>query len=190
MCDRAFTPREFKNAPVLSQLATLRHGSRYKTKPLHDALQEAFQNDLLFGGDRTHASGYDVKVSVTSTDAVGKKAIILANYSRHGQDALNWNFQRPDDPALEMKVWEAAAATSAAAPLFKPFRNESTGLTYYDGAFYNNNPVRVAHRERKLLWPDVASRHPDIFLSIGTGQDQKWITHEIKHHAARSTAQR
>jgi patatin-like phospholipase/acyl hydrolase len=76
-------------------------------------------------------------------------------------------------------VWEAAAATSAAAPYFKAYRNEKSGRTYFDGAFYNNNPVRVAHRERRLLWPDVADNNPDIFLSIGTGQNQKKVDKEI-----------
>jgi hypothetical protein len=38
-----------------------------------------------------------------------------------------------------------------------------------DGALYHNNPVWVAHHERKLIWSDVSAQQPDIFLSIGTG---------------------
>ncbi len=40
-----------------------------------------------------------------------------------------------------------------------------------DGALYYNNPIKIANNERKLLWSDVAESHPDIMLSIGTGQN-------------------
>lgn len=43
--------------------------------------------------------------------------------------------------------------------------------TYLDGALYHNNPVWVAHHERKLIWPDVCNSPPDILLSIGTGKN-------------------
>ena len=59
-------------------------------------------------------------------------------------------------------------ATSAAPTLFKPFHNHRTGLSYIDGALYYNNPARVAHQERKLLWADMESEPPDIMLSIGS----------------------
>lgn len=39
---------------------------------------------------------------------------------------------------------------------------------YMDGAIYNNNPIQVADQERKLLWPHLADRPPDIILSVGT----------------------
>jgi hypothetical protein len=31
------------------------------------------------------------------------------------------------------------------------------------------------HLERQLLWPDVADKPPDIFLSIGTSQQKKVV---------------
>jgi hypothetical protein len=40
--------------------------------------------------------------------------------------------------------------------------------------------VLVAWRERKLLWPDVLSRHPDILLSLGTGQHKSKMDQELK----------
>ena len=79
-----------------------------------------------------------------------------------------------------MKVWEAAAATSAAPSYFKPFYHKVAGRCYLDGALYNNNPVRVAHRERRMLWPDVLSKDPDIFLSIGTGQSEKYAKNSLE----------
>lgn len=43
--------------------------------------------------------------------------------------------------------------------------------TFDDGALTCNNPVFVADKERKVLWPEQASEDPDLFLSIGTGFD-------------------
>ncbi|OCL08081.1 hypothetical protein AOQ84DRAFT_293846 [Glonium stellatum] len=161
LCDQAFTPREFHNIPGFDHAARLNHGSKYKTTPLHNALEKSLGKDLLFGGAHDLDKRNEIKVAVTSTDEIGMKAIVIANYSR---------------------IWEAAAATSAASPFFKPFRHKATGQIYFDGAFYNNNPAVVAHRERKLLWRDVAQHHPDIFLSVGTGQNMKQIAPEIERH--------
>lgn len=61
-----------------------------------------------------------------------------------------------------------ARSTSAAPSYFKPFRSKRNSRGYLDGALYHNNPVRVADIERRLIWPDSESFHPDILLSIGT----------------------
>jgi hypothetical protein len=53
---------------------------------------------------------------------------------------------------------------------FKPFIHSRTKEAYIDGALFHNNPIRVAVNESKLLWPDTEGCHPDILLSIGTGQ--------------------
>jgi hypothetical protein len=65
----------------------------------------------------------------------------------------------------------SARATSAAPPYFKTFFKNETNRGYLDGALYNNNPVFVAHQERKAIWQDVCQQPPDLFLSIGTGHD-------------------
>lgn len=62
-----------------------------------------------------------------------------------------------------------ARATSAAPPYFKPFIKNETKSSYLDGALYHNNPVWIAHHERKLIWSDIVDKQPDIFISIGTG---------------------
>lgn len=64
-------------------------------------------------------------------------------------------------------------ATSAAPTYFKSFQNPRSYHTYIDGALYYNNPARVAHQERKLLWPDMESQPPDIMLSIGSSCTQR-----------------
>jgi hypothetical protein len=38
-----------------------------------------------------------------------------------------------------------------------------------DGAIHYNCPASIANHERKILWNDVRTRDPDIFLSLGTG---------------------
>lgn len=48
-----------------------------------------------------------------------------------------------------------------------------------DGALFFNNPVKVADRERKFLWPDVAHNHPDIILSIGTAKNGAQLEEEL-----------
>jgi patatin-like phospholipase/acyl hydrolase len=179
LCDQAFTPRELHKIPVIKKVAAFSHGSTYKTKPLYAALQEEFGNDILFGGRQQADSKNFTKVAVTSTDEVGQKAIIFANYRHFRRDGPSCEYYRPSNPELEMRIWEAAAATSAAPSYFKPFYHEVTGRSYLDGALYNNNPVRVAHKEITILWPDVSSKAPDIFLSIGTGQNKNGIKNEM-----------
>ena len=170
LCNRAFTPREFDKVAGLTQAATLNHGSRYKTKPLHDALREAFGEEQLYGGPRKAFNAYDTKVAVTATSGTGQRAVVLANYSRQEENEPNYKFEFPHD----LQIWEAASATSAAPSFFKPFESQGKQI-YLDGALYYNNPVKVANNERKFLWPDTADAHPDLILSIGTGVNKRKI---------------
>ena len=50
--------------------------------------------------------------------------------------------------------------------MFKAFHHEASNQTYIDGAILNNNPVLIADKERKLLWPMIKT--PDVFVSLGT----------------------
>ena len=61
-----------------------------------------------------------------------------------------------------------ARATSAAPRIFKPLHHEPSKQVYLDGAIYHNNPIQIADKERKLLWPMMQNEHPDMILSIGT----------------------
>jgi hypothetical protein len=174
--------------PILQQLEIINHGSIYKTKQLHEALGKALGKGSLFGGRREDDTNYTPKVAVTSTDEEGRRAVVIANYNRSGVNSGGkkrgkgqYEFPRPDDPFLELTYWEAAAATTAAPPYFKSFYHRATRRSYLDGAFYNNNPARIAQQERKMLWPDVADRHPDIFLSIGTSKDARQLKREIRN---------
>ncbi len=165
---------------MLEELTTLSHGSKWKPTPLHAVLQEEFGTDLLFGGKHDSSENYATKVAVVSTSGSGDQPWVIANFNREDAKDSSYVFETADDPRSSMGIWEAAAATSAAPSFFKPFRSPSNGRLYLDGALYHNNPVRVAWRERKLLWPDVSSKHPDVFVSLGTGQHRQDIEQGLK----------
>lgn len=165
------------NIPFLRHLITLRLASKYSTGPLRETLTQEFGKEHLFGNYGERSSYLNTKVAVTATDKTGSKAIVIANYSRPEGDKkrlrpAEYEFLRPDGPKFGFSIADAAAATSAAPSFFKPFEHAHTYRTYLDGALYHNNPVRLMNHERKLLWPDVASQDPDLFLSIGTSQNQ------------------
>jgi patatin-like phospholipase/acyl hydrolase len=150
-------------------------------------LKRSLGYKYLFGGRREDDTLYTPKVAVTSTNEEGRKAVIIANYNRssvrsekRSRSKNLYEFQRPDDPSSELKYWEAAAATAAAPPYFKTFYHPATRRSYFDGAFYNNNPAKIAQQERKVLWPDVADHAPDIFLSIGTSKDDRQLDKDIR----------
>ncbi|RYP21730.1 hypothetical protein DL765_002086 [Monosporascus sp. GIB2] len=178
LCSKAFTPRELRGVPLFGKLAMVNHGSIYKTRPLESILQSQDilgNNDLLFGGKNPRRRG-DARVAVTSTEETSKqRAVILANYNRPqevtGEEvSASYGFVREERPCDEMKIWEAARATSAAFPYFKPFFKNDTKREFSDGGLYHNCPVKVALNEKRLLWDDVRAEHPDIMLSLGTGR--------------------
>ena len=171
-CDHAYTPY-LRGMPVLGLAAPISHGSKYKTKGFHDALKRAVgDKEYLFGGQSRSTSRDQNKVAVTSTSSTGGRAIVIANYRRKEDGKPDYGFERPHEPELEMRVWEAAAATSAAPACFKPFVESLTRRTYLDGALQNKNPAKLANRERRLIWPEAAESDPDILLSLGTGQNR------------------
>ncbi|KAI0124847.1 hypothetical protein BJ170DRAFT_478611 [Xylariales sp. AK1849] len=180
----AFTPREMIGIPVLEKLSMLNHGSIYKTKPFERVLKSKFDNRPLFGGI-SEKEEMSTKVAVTTTTSIEQHAVVLANYNRPDGSEFEptYRFARSSGPSKELRVWEAARATSAAQPFFKPFQREGSKETYIDGALYHNCPIWVAHHERKLIWGDVAGSLPDIVLSLGTGINNS----ELEVTASRSS---
>jgi patatin-like phospholipase/acyl hydrolase len=177
----AFTPRKLHKLPLIGKhvVATI-HGSIYKTTALHTALRSALGEQTFFGGLPENKIRHMPKIAVTSTDVSGKTSVTVANYNLSSRTQKEsgktaYNFPRADNPLHEMKCWQAGAATAAAPGFFKPFHHEGLGRTFFDGAFYHNNPARMAHNEYKSIWPDIANLQPDIFVSLGTSQDIKAI---------------
>ena len=154
--------------PGIGWIVSNYNHSRYETQPLQEALMEAFSGDqYLFGGQRKEASSISAKVAVTSTSAAGT-AVIFANYNRFCNEKLTYQFYRPEKQSGELKTWEAARATSAAPTYFKALCHDSSKQIFWDGGVYHNNPIHIAERERKLIWPDLADQEPDVVVSIGT----------------------
>ncbi|TKA29096.1 hypothetical protein B0A54_16206 [Friedmanniomyces endolithicus] len=167
LCDHAYTPR-LKGVPIISQLAQVfGSGPRYKTKPLYAALKTAFsEDDDLFGSSSRLRKG--TRVALTSASVTGRETILLASYRRPEDLLPTYALERPHEPAMELKVWESVAAAMATPNFFRPFNFHSK--TYLDGGLRCTNPSFIADRERRLIWPDVGD--PDLFLSLGTGQNR------------------
>ncbi|KAK4169827.1 hypothetical protein QBC43DRAFT_225424 [Cladorrhinum sp. PSN259] len=168
---QAFTPRRLGR---FGSMVT--HKSYNKTKPLELALKSAFGEDqILFGaGDDADKdlTEHEIKVVVTSTSATENRPVIMTNYNTAGADRgklCSYQFLRSSHSNTELKVWEAARATSAAPLYFKSYVKPETGIAYTDGAIHYNCPVWIAHQERQFLWPSVSEWNPDILLSLGTG---------------------
>ncbi|KAK3707125.1 hypothetical protein LTR37_012294 [Vermiconidia calcicola] len=174
MCDHAFTPR-LKGVPILNNLVqAFGSGRRYKTKPLHAALKTAFSEDEdLFGSSDRIRNG--ARVALTTASATGRESILLASYRRPDDIIPAYSFERPHEPDMELKVWESIAAALANPEYFRPFNFHSK--TYLDGGMRSPNPAFIADRERRLIWPDVGE--PDLFLSLGTGQNRITILEQL-----------
>lgn len=63
---------------------------------------------------------------------------------------------------------DRARATSAAPKIFKLFYHQLSKQNYVDGAIYHNNPIEIANKERKFIWPNMKDDYPDIVVSVGT----------------------
>jgi predicted acylesterase/phospholipase RssA len=173
LCRDAFRKRKGVGWPGIDFLVSASNHSRYQTKPLEDALKYAFGGEHLFGGLRDLSnpeimSTVRTRVAVTTTTTNGS-VFLLANYNRiNTVESSAYQFHRSEKPRDEIKIWEAARATSAAPRIFKPFDHVNSGQQFQDGAIYHNNPIALAMRERQLIWPEMAEMNPDIVLSIGT----------------------
>lgn len=171
------------NIPGLGWFVSNYNHSRYETQPLQDALLEAFtEEEYLFGGERTETGTINTKAAVTTTSAAGT-AVVLANYNRLCNESLPYHFYRPEKQDAELKTWEAARATSAAPTYFKPLCHESSKQVFWDGGVYHNNPINIAERERRLIWPELSHQEPDVTVSIGTlfcskteAKRAKWVS--------------
>ncbi|THC94944.1 hypothetical protein EYZ11_005583 [Aspergillus tanneri] len=183
LCHEAFTKRKGIGVPGIGQIISASKHSQFETRPLEYALRTFYGEDRLFGGPRQGINSACLrrltKVAVPTTTTAGS-VTVLANYNRHSAvDELSYRFYRSEKPENEMKIWEAARATSAAPTIFKPFFHSPSGQGYQDGAIYYNNPMEIAIRERRLLWPDtLENQHPDVFLSVGTGYKPKALAQE------------
>jgi len=101
------------------------------------------------------------------------KSLVCSTHQSDGSLAILSNFKlegSTQDPVGNVKIWEAARATSAATRFFDPIKIGDFKLGHVDGAFGNNNPIRTVWSQANHLW--VRERNPPEFfvLSIGTGE--------------------
>ncbi|KAI1332169.1 hypothetical protein F5Y16DRAFT_215601 [Xylariaceae sp. FL0255] len=174
LCHQAYVARGISNVPFSGALSTFYHKSLYREQPFESVLCRYFSEQPLFGGI-PHRSWTSVsnKVAVTATTAVGRHGVVFANYNRPDPLGKNiqYRFTRSDTPAKEMRIWEAARATSATAPLFSPFKKAETEQQYSNGGIYSMCPILAAHHESTSIWKDTAKLPPDLMLSIGAGRN-------------------
>ncbi|KAI1773204.1 FabD/lysophospholipase-like protein [Hypoxylon cercidicola] len=174
LCKDAFIPREMTSLPLFGALSSLYHGSLYKTQPFTKALKR-YLSDQPFFGSATHTSRVttSTKVAVTASVGIERQAVVFANYNRPDLPGkkLPYRFIRSDTPSGEMRMWEAARATSATPPFFKPFLKTETNQEYANNDLRHSCPVVVAHYEAKSIWSDIANSPPDLMLSLGSGRN-------------------
>ncbi|KAI0965763.1 hypothetical protein F4678DRAFT_467205 [Xylaria arbuscula] len=180
----AFTPRKGQ-VQGFHHIQLLIQGSKYETKPIENALQSSFGNGNLFG-DRQKNGTQRLKVAVAAVSEAGTRALVLSNYNATDEAGSptssekskpSYQRYRPTRPEDELKIWEAARATSAAPGFFKPFlkaRSSDIDSEVFpemmDGAILHNNPIVLAIEEARRLSHLQGQRQiPDLVLSVGTG---------------------
>lgn len=170
--EQAFQKRTGADLPGIKTLVEATYHSKYETRGIDRVLKEKLGDESIFGGKREPGGREMLRAGVTTISSSGHPYLV-ANYNRPLAEDLKtrYNFLRAENSHQELKTWEAARATSASPRFFKPFFHKPTGYSFNDGGLKFNNPVVVADQEWKLLWPNLANKHPDILLSIGTGYD-------------------
>ncbi|KAM3087081.1 hypothetical protein ACMFMG_001191 [Clarireedia jacksonii] len=181
----AFTPRKAQTYSGIKYVERLIKKSKYETGPFAKALEEALGTSSLFGAQENGSR--PLMVAVTATSASGTIPYILSSYNvrkvfqsasvkpTHGP---SYTRHRPEKPEDELKVWEAARATSAAPGYFKPFGRKDE-LQFMDGAILHNNPIEIAMGEaRNIAFAHNLCETPDILLSLGTGLQRDYKNNE------------
>lgn len=192
VCKHAYNDKTPGKALVKRVVRGFGSRSRYSASALHEALKKEFSDKSDFFGDPTEFRP-DAKVAVIATSAIRHKTTLLSNYRRAGdrhlghEDASDgdldlgyaYDYERPHDPADELKTWQAVYATMADPQYFAPlsFGKQYGGMS----KFAKTAPVALA--EAQKIWPDV--EEPDLLLSLGTGQNRTAVLGELLANPAR-----
>ncbi|KAI1108792.1 FabD/lysophospholipase-like protein [Nemania sp. NC0429] len=174
LCREAYIARGISKLPFSGTFSSFYHKSLYKHQPIESALRRYLSEQPLFGAT-SHRSSLTVstKVAVTATTAAGCQHVVFTNYNRPDlpEKKIPYHFSRSSTPAKEIRMWEAARATTATAPLFSPYNKPETDTEYASGGMRSMCPILVAHYEAKSVWKDIAGSPPDLVLSIGNGRN-------------------
>jgi len=150
--------------------------SVFGSKNLRQGLQDYFtpKDTALFAPAlHTQLMSSGTRVAVTSAKDGGKTACLIASYNHSSSTESSACLEREEDANKDMKIWEAAMATSAAPYYLPAFEKPELGTSYVDGAVWANCPAEVAYHEMEKLWPGDTGTL-DALVSLGTGmQDAK-----------------
>jgi hypothetical protein len=149
--------------------------SVFKTSPLKETLINFFgSNTSLFSSTRAKYHECTTRVVVISAKGSAASRCPITSYNRPNLQNCS-DFEREDNEDMDMKIWEAALATSAAPFYFRPFSKEETKKKYFDGALCANCPVEPALEEMNKLWPNN-SVSLDLLVSLGTGAQNREVS--------------
>jgi hypothetical protein len=188
VCKKAYNDKTPGRALIKRAARVLGSRSRYFASPLYEALKKEFSDKSNFFGDATQFRP-DVRVAVTAKSSTRHSTTLLSNYRRSNVrdsglkgDVCNhhdlglaheYDYERPQDPADELKTWQAVYATMADPQYFAPL---SSGRQY-GGTSKFARTASLANAEAQAIWPD--SGEPDLLLSIGTGQNRTAVLTDI-----------
>ncbi|KAI1170029.1 hypothetical protein F4777DRAFT_592252 [Nemania sp. FL0916] len=174
LCHEAYIARGVSKLPLSGALSVFYHKSLYKNQPLEATLRRYLSEQPLFGAT-THRSwvAASSRVAVTATSVTDQQHVVFASYNRPDipDKKLPYQFLRAETPAKEIRMWEAARATTATPPLFSPYKKIDTEREYASGGIRTMCPIHVAHYESKSIWKDISGSLPDLVLSIGAGRN-------------------
>lgn len=150
--------------------------SVFSSEALRKALQEHFwpEDTALFAPSlHTGLMSSGTRVAVTSAKDMGQTACLITSYNHPSRPISNDStsilvMEREETIDKDMKIWEAALATSAAPFYLLPYQKPETKKLYVDGAVYANCPAGVAYSEMEQIWPG-GEAPLDTLVSLGTG---------------------
>jgi hypothetical protein len=150
--------------------------SVFSSEALREALQEHFwpKDTALFAPSlHTGLMSSGTRVAVTSAKDLGQTACLITSYNHPSRPLSNDSatvlvMEREETIDKDMKIWEAALATSAAPFYLLPYEKPETKKLYVDGAVYANCPAGVAYSEMEQIWPGEEAPL-DTLVSLGSG---------------------
>jgi hypothetical protein len=194
VCRQAYSDKTPGRALIKRATRVFGSRSRYVASPLYEALKKEFSDKSNLFGDATQFRP-DAKVAVMATSSTRHKTTLLSNYrranDRHHEHvgasdghrdlghACDYDFERPQNPADELKTWQAVYATMADPQYFAPL---SSGKQY-GGTSESSKTAPFAFAEAREIWPDIEA--PDLLISVGTGQNRTAVLTELSMSSAR-----
>jgi hypothetical protein len=191
VCRQAYNDKNPGRALVKRATRVFGSRSRYVASPLYEALKKEFSDKSNFFGDTTQFRP-DVKVAVTATSSTRHKPTLLSNYRRANDKhrehreheeafggrrelyhAYDYDYERSQNPADELKTWQAVYATMADPQYFAPL---SSGKQY-GGTSKFSKTAPFAFTEAQEIWPEIEA--PDLLVSVGTGQNRTAVLTEL-----------